>query len=341
MNYYLTIFFAPVFLYFINKYLRNKSFLLNFSGDKHQNFTLEKKIPLSGGIFLFTYFIIFFNQQIYLSTFVFAIFVLGLFSDLKIFNSAKFRFFLQIVILLLFIYLVDLTLQNTKVIIIDQILKYKMYNYLFVLFCILILINGTNFIDGLNTNVLGYYIIISFFIYHSNQEYFLLNFSNWYLWISILIILYLFNLFNQLFIGDSGAYLLGLIYGFILIETYINNLNLSPFYIVTLIWYPCFEILFSIIRKFRFNQSPILPDTKHLHQLLYLSLKKKFKLSNLKANILSASMINLYNFFIIFIASLNTNNSQNQIFIISLCIIVYCYTYFGLFKNIYIKKNLL
>ena len=131
MNYYLTIFFAPVFLYFINKYLRNKSFLLNFSGDKHQNFTLEKKIPLSGGIFLFTYFIIFFNQQIYLSTFVFAIFVLGLFSDLKIFNSAKFRFFLQIVILLLFIYLVDLTLQNTKVIIIDQILKYKMYNYLF------------------------------------------------------------------------------------------------------------------------------------------------------------------------------------------------------------------
>ena len=334
MNYSLTIFFAPIFLYFINKYLKNKSFLLNYSGDNHQNFTLEKKIPLSGGIFILSYFIIFFNQQIYLNIFIFIIFLLGLFSDLKIFNSAKFRFFLQFIILFTFIYLTDLTLQNTKVIFIDQILKYRIYNYLFVLFCLLILINGTNFIDGLNTNVLGYYIIVSFFLFYTNQEYFLLNYSNWYLWIFILIILYLFNLFNKLFIGDSGAYLLGFIYGFILIETYTNSLNISPFYIITLVWYPCFEILFSIIRKFKFNQSPILPDTKHFHQLLYLSLKKRYKFSNLKANIFSASIVNLYNFFIIFIASLDVSNSQNQVIIILISILVYCYTYFNLFKKI-------
>jgi len=340
MNYFILLI-APIIIFSLNKYLKNKSLLLNYSGDKHQNFTLEKKIPLSGGIFILFYFTIFFNQQIQFNIFVLLIFLLGLFSDLKIFDSAKFRFFLQIIILLSFIVLSDLALQNTKVIIIDQILRYEIYNYLFVLFCILVLINGTNFIDGLNTNVLGYYIIVSFFIYNTNQEFFLLNFIDWNLWICFLIILYLFNLFNKLFIGDSGAYLFGFIYGYIFIEVYLNNQNLSPFYIVLLLWYPCFETLFSIIRKFKLNRSPILPDTKHFHQLLYLSIKKKFKLKNLKANIISALIINFYNFLMIFFASLNAGNTQHQIIIILISIFIYSYIYFNLFKNIYLSKNLL
>ena len=33
------------------------------------------------------------------------------------------------------------------------------FNYIFVTFCILIILNGTNFTDGLNTLVIGYYLI--------------------------------------------------------------------------------------------------------------------------------------------------------------------------------------
>ncbi len=278
MNYFLVIL-APFLTFFLSKFLVNKSLLLNFSGDKHQNYTLEKKIPLTGGIFITLYFIIFFHDHEYFSIFIALIFLLGIFSDLKIFNSAKFRFLLQVLIFLSFIVLNDVYLQNTKVIFIDQLLKYKTYNYFFVLFCILILVNGTNFIDGLNTNVLGYYIIISLFLYQTNQDFFLLNFADWSLWISILVILFFFNFFNKMFIGDSGSYVLGFIYGYLLIEIYVNSQNLSPFYIILLVWYPCFETLFSIIRKFRLNRSPILPDTKHLHQLLYISIKKKIQIT--------------------------------------------------------------
>ena len=46
-----------------------------------------------------------------------------------------------------------------------------------------------------------------------------------------------------------------------------------PFLLYSL-WYPCFENLFSIIRKFNFKKSPISPDNKHLHQLLFIFLKK-------------------------------------------------------------------
>tara|TARA_B100001121_G_C18667527_1_gene612097 strand:+ start:494 stop:1513 length:1020 start_codon:yes stop_codon:yes gene_type:complete len=337
MNYFL-ILFTPILIYLLTNFLRNKSLLLNYSGDKHQNYTLEKKIPLSGGIFIALYFLIFFFNNTQLIIFATLIFFLGFFSDLKIFNSAKFRFILQLLIIFSFIFFNDILLQNTKVIFIDQLLKNEIYNYFFVLFCILILVNGTNFIDGLNTNVLGYYITISLFVFLTNQDFFQTNFTSWIYWISILIILYLFNFSNKLFIGDSGSYFLGFVYGFLLIEIYLSNTKLSPFFIILLVWYPCFELLFSIIRKFRFKKSPILPDTKHLHQLLYIFIKKKLKIKNIKANICSASIINLFNISSIFLGSLNVSNTQYQVFLILINVFVYCYVYFNLFNNLYFRR---
>ena len=77
-----------------------------------------------------------------------------------------------------------------------------------------------------------------------------------------------------MFIGDSGSYVLGFIFGYLLIEVYITNQNLSPFYIILLVWYPCFETLFSIIRKFRLNRSPILPDINICINYCIFQLKK-------------------------------------------------------------------
>ena len=75
--------------------------------------------------------------------------------------------------------------------------------------------------------------------------------------------------------GDSGAYSIGFLIGFLLIEIYNLNPEISPFFIITLIWYPCFENLFSILRKFRFKSSPLRPDSRHLHQLVFFYLKEK------------------------------------------------------------------
>ena len=334
---YLIIILAPLLIYLVSKFLENNSILLNYSGDAHQKFVTKNKIPLSGGFFIFLYFTILFDNQIHFIIFLFLIFILGSFSDLKIFDSPKIRLLFQVSILFFFISLTGLTLENTKIIIIDKVINLEIYNYCFVLFCMLILINGTNFIDGLNTNVLGYYIIISLFMFGINKDFFLNDFSNWYLWICFLLIVYFFNLFNRLFIGDSGAYVLGLIYGYLLISFFNNTENLSSLYIILLVWYPCFELLFSIIRKFKFNKSPILADTKHFHQLLYLMIKKIFKLSNFLSNILSASLINLYNFFIILLASFHPNDSQFQMMIIIVNIIVYVCFYLNFFKKIYLR----
>ena len=77
--------------------------------------------------------------------------------------------------------------------------------------------------------------------------------------------------------GDSGSYALGLMCGYFLIKIYELNQEISPYFIILLLWYPCFENLFSIIRKFSFRKSPINADNNHLHQLVYFYLKKKRK----------------------------------------------------------------
>lgn len=329
-----------IFVTLLNIFLIKNKILVNLTGDFHQKFTSRKKIPLTGGILLFLSSLFFFdqiNKFFYLS--IFSIFLLGFFSDLKIIISPRLRFVLQILFIFLFVFYHDLQISNVRISFIDQLLEYKNFSYVFVIFCILIVVNGTNFIDGLNGLVLGYFFIILLTLYNldllqntniskTELEYFLI----------FLFYLLLFNLFNKLYIGDSGSYFLGFVFGALLIFIYKNNENISPFFIVLLLWYPCFENLFSIIRKLRFNLSPLVSDNKHFHQLLFYFFKKKINLSNLTSNNLSSLLINFFNLSIILMGSSNIYNSQLQIGLIILNILIYIFIYIRLFDFRFKKK---
>ena len=60
--------------------------------------------------------------------------LLGVLSDLKYLESASLRFILQISIVLLFVILNELTIVDTRIIILDEILKNIYFNYIFVSF---------------------------------------------------------------------------------------------------------------------------------------------------------------------------------------------------------------
>mgnify|MGYP000669256944 CR=1 FL=1 len=126
---------------------------------------------------------------------------------------------------------------------------------------------------------------------------------------------------------------LGLILGFFLISIYQFNPHISPYFIILLLWYPCFELLFSIIRKFNFNYSPVRPDVNHLHQLIFFILKKKFfKKRDLFVNNLASLIINLYNFVLFFIASKYYTKTDIQLILITLSILIYIVVYLNLLK---------
>jgi len=337
---YLYIFLLPIIIYLINSLLKKKSLLMNYSGEIHQKFTIKENIPLSGGILILSsFYLYFYDYSDVFNLHLFLIFLLGLLADLKIIKSAQKRFIFQIIILYLFIDFMDMSIIDTRILHLDKLLTDPIFNNLFVLFCVLIVVNGTNFIDGLNTNVLGYYIIVSLILYKINFFYILdLSSSQWVGWIMCLAIFYFFNLFKLLFIGDNGAYVLGLIYSYLLIHLYNIDQNISPFFIILLLWYPCFEILFSIIRKFKLNKSPIKPDNNHFHQLIFLYFKDSLKLKTLISNNLGANVINLYNFIILYIGSLSVRDTQFQIILIILNVLVYVFVYIKLYKKS-IKKN--
>ena len=325
--------------FYLNYFLVKKNILISETGDIHQKFTSKSKVPLTGGILFFLSILFFFDLGI-LSFILFSFFilVLGIFSDLKYIKSAKLRLLIQVIIVLSYIIFNDLRIIDTRVHLIDDLLDIQIINYFFVCFCILILMNGSNFFDGLNTLNIGYYLLVYLIIFYLNIngeiviQNLLIN-NIFY----IIFFIYLLNFFNKIFLGDSGSYLVGFIFAVFLIDLYEINNQISPFFIILLLWYPCYETLFSIIRKNILRRSSLDPDSNHLHQLIYFYVKKKIVKNTLSANLISAHMINFYNF-LVFLISLNfVANSQVQIILIILNLIVYTVIYFRLFVFRYKK----
>ena len=220
---------------------------------------------------------------------MFLIFCVGLIADINLLSSPKIRFLIQSIIIISFVFLLDIQIHQTKFIFLDILLRNVYFKYFFSIFCFLVLINGSNFIDGLNGLMIGYFISIISIIFYLNS-YIILDIEK-NLIISLLIILVfllILNLNNKLFMGDSGSYVLSLLSGYFLIKIYEMNPQISPFFIVLLLWYPCFENLFSIIRKFSLKRSPVNADNNHLHQLIFFYFKKKLVFKNLNINNISA-----------------------------------------------------
>tara|TARA_Y100001970_G_C14173999_1_gene825852 strand:+ start:67 stop:846 length:780 start_codon:yes stop_codon:yes gene_type:complete len=257
---------------------------------------------------------------------------------MKLIKSVKKRFILQIFLVILYILFNELKISDTRIFLLDNFLNIKLFNILFVTFCILIVINGSNFIDGMNTLTIGYFLLVSLIInyLYFNKGIDLKDISILYIFY-LLLIIFILNLFNKLYLGDSGSYLLGFSFSVFLIHIYNWNNFLSPFFIVLLLWYPCYENLFSIFRKNILKKSPLHPDSNHLHQLIFFVLKKKYKLTVLSSNLISAQLINIYNLVIFFIALNFYSNSQIQVLLILFNMTMYTFIYFKFFVFKYKK----
>ena len=321
------LFISAILLTLILNYIFvNKKLLLNFKGDNHQKFISSRRIPLSGGLILIFTSCYYLNLSTF--TYIFFIFCLGFLSDTKKINSPKLRFIIQTLIVLGVVYFSSITVPETKIFFLDQLLVNDLFRIVFSVFCILIIINGYNFIDGVNTSLIGYCLIISLNLYYLDLNGVEVSkIINFYNLIPVLIALFISNFFNKLYLGDGGSYFLGLLFALCLINTYQINNNISPFYIVCLLWYPAFENLFSIFRKKILSKSPLDPDTNHLHQIIFLYLKKNFNIHNIYLNTATGMIINFYNLICIGIATQFYSHTKTQILIIIFNIIFYMFLY--------------
>ena len=121
----------------------------------------HKTIPLSGGFVFFLVLVFFLPENYkYLNILIFFIFLTGLLSDLDILHSPTFRIIFQIIIIAVYLFLFDNFVSSIRIDFFDNLLNIFFIKLLFTLFCILVLINGTNFMDGVNTLTAGYLILV-------------------------------------------------------------------------------------------------------------------------------------------------------------------------------------
>jgi UDP-N-acetylmuramyl pentapeptide phosphotransferase/UDP-N-acetylglucosamine-1-phosphate transferase len=334
-------FFLLIALFVVfNELVIKKNILLdNTHFSKHKKFTISSlRIPFSAGFFLIL-FIILFNKEFNLFSMflIIVIFFSGFLSDIFKNFSPLLRLFIQITTSYLFITSNEIFIIDTRINSLD--ILFSNYNYLsviFTIFCIIVLINGSNFIDGVNINTIGYYIVVYLVIFYICSHYnFAINFSFLIKLILFLLFLLILNIYNKTQLGDGGSYLLAFFSAIYLIKIANNNNFISPYFIILLLWYPCFENLFSIVRKIYQNKKVSKADNFHLHQLIFTFLKKK-KLSNI--NNLTGLIITIYNTIVFLISIPHVNDTKVVLIVIMTNVLFYIFLYNKLTNDL-LKKS--
>jgi UDP-N-acetylmuramyl pentapeptide phosphotransferase/UDP-N-acetylglucosamine-1-phosphate transferase len=138
---------------------------------------------------------------------------------------------------------------------------------IFYILSMTVVANGMNLIDGVNglcgavaLSILGALLFLSF----KTSDVVML--STIFSLILILIPFLIFNYpYGKIFLGDLGAYSLGLIIGMLTIILFGRHPEISPWGAVLILIYPVTEVIFSLLRRAMKGASIFHADTAHLH----------------------------------------------------------------------------
>lgn len=196
---------------------------------------------------------------------------------------------------------------------------------------ILGLINGTNMIDGFNGLSSGVCFIIfsTYFFVSYRVGDSVMMYINLVCMAAILGFLFFNFPKGKIFLGDGGAYSLGFLLAVIsimLVKRHSDSSNLdtyiSPWFALLSLIYPVWEVIFSFTRRTLVHRlSPLYPDSKHVHQLIYRNLAKQ---NNPRTTLFIYPVVILFNLFAVLFF-----NHSILLFIVSfIFVLVYTIFYF-------------
>ena len=270
--------------------------------------THKKKISLIGGtIVMFNiFFLLFIDFAIQIKFFDFfqstteifsflavllLFFILGFYDD-KYKIKPYVKFFLSILISIFYVFTnKNIIVDSFSISIYEYRIFLEVFSVLFTVFCIIVLINSLNFYDGINGQLLIFFLIMfSYLLLKTNR-------FEFYSLIIIIILFCLFlNLSNQIFLGDNGVYVMSII----LITSLIYEHNVYKNFIYAdeifflLLLHGIDLIRLTIVRLIN-GKNPFYGDRNHIHHLMI----KRYSLliTNIFLIFLSILPILLYNNF--------------------------------------------
>ncbi len=277
---------AQMMLYFFFTFLKNKFMLSKYEAIQKIH---EGEVPRIGGIIFYTGFLILLilnkiNLFLILPLLASSLFIFSFsfYEDVKQNLSPFFRLIFLFIGSFILVFSTDLPEINISFL--SIIHGHYYFSILIFILSLMLLMNGFNFIDGLNGLSSFCFISILLSIYYvanSYNDYFLTSLII-VIFLSSLIVFFLNFPFGKIFMGDSGSYVYAIISGSLVIYLFKRNPELPSLFAMVILAYPITEMLFSIFRKVLMGYSPLQPDIKHLHHLIFFKLDgNKFSRNNL------------------------------------------------------------
>ncbi|MEN2985368.1 MAG: glycosyltransferase [Thermodesulfovibrionaceae bacterium] len=204
-------------------------------------------------------------------------FLAGFAEDLTKKVSARTRLLLCSISAILIFLFANVHILRVDIPFLDDIVKLIPFSFILSTVAIVGLSNAINIIDGFNGLASGVSIIIlvglAYVAFKVNDTFILFS--------CIVLIATIFGFFiwnyprGFIFLGDGGAYLLGVLIGTFSVLLVKRNEQISAWFPMLLLIYPVWETLFSIYRKkFLKRMSPLQPDGLHFHMLVYKRIVK-------------------------------------------------------------------
>ena len=270
--------------------------------------THKKKISLIGGtiVMLNIFFLLFIDFAFQIKFFDFfqstteifsflavllLFFILGFYDD-KYKIKPYVKFFLSILISIFYVFTnKNIIVDSFSISIYEYRIFLEVFSVLFTVFCIIVLINSLNFYDGINGQLLIFFLIMfSYLLLKTNR-------FEFYSLIIIIILFCLFlNLSNQMFLGDNGVYVMSTI----LITSIIYEHNVYKNFIYAdeiffLLLLPGIDLIRLTVVRLINGKNPFYGDRNHIHHLMI----KRYSLliTNIFLIFLSILPILLYNNF--------------------------------------------
>jgi UDP-N-acetylmuramyl pentapeptide phosphotransferase/UDP-N-acetylglucosamine-1-phosphate transferase len=257
-------------------------YLLTFGGEDAANKHGISKVSATrlGGVAIVAYILMHLGYQVYLGAYTIglgqiwlmgicsAFFLLGVYEDLYGSLSARVRFLSMLGIGSASMFLSpNLALQPVGIIWVDMVLGSSLLSAVaFSALCIAFIPNAFNTADGANGLVAGVsaFALAAFSTIASPELVPLI--------LAALVGCLLFLVFNlisgRFFLGDGGAYFLGALCGLSMIWIS-NNSDVSVWWLLSLVFYPVADLLWSMARRVLRGASPFRPDNQHYHNLLF------------------------------------------------------------------------
>ena len=278
----------------------------------YKNFLKKKKIkniskkPTLGGFFIFInlilYFFLFKNplQNFFLLEFdkylflicILIIFLVGAYDDLVTLTPFQRTIIISIT---LFFFLSTIDFYQIKILQAETFgldIDITRISVLFTVICFVVIINSINMFDGLNGQSGLYFFQVFSYIYLSNNNTLLII-----LLISIVAFLVL-NLFNKIYFGDSGIYLLSFLLGLTFINGYHNSyLSIEEIFLLSSV--PLYDLIRLFFYRIFMSNSPFSGDRQHIHHICTRKYGYFFALIIIQIYISLTLLLSIFSSFII------------------------------------------